>query len=364
MKKRFYELKKILETGADYFILLGPRGNGKSYAVKKYVIDEYFKKGHHFAYIRRLKEETLSTYVTDYFADMFGEDGYIFKASKGKYNCVEVFRRKIYFAYNDGETITRGEQFGNMFCLSVAGLTKSLQFPKIVNMVYEEFVTDRHYLVNEPFTLMHFVSTILRRRKGKVFLIGNTISKVCPYYYEWCLDGVKNQETGSIDVYTYTTDEKDDNGKNIVVKIAVEMTAPVDDGNSGMFFGKVGKNISQGVYDFKDYPHLPNKRSDYSFIYEFGVEHIGFKFVCELLINNNNGGVILFVRPNTLERHIKRTITTVFSDDPFITTALDPTTFEVERLVIKAFECGKVCYANNMTGADFEAILNELGGVI
>ena len=81
------------------------------------MIDEYFKKGHHFAYIRRLKEEMLATYVIDYFADMFGEEGYIYKATKGKYNCVDVFRRKIYFAYNDGETITRGEQFGNMFCL-------------------------------------------------------------------------------------------------------------------------------------------------------------------------------------------------------------------------------------------------------
>ena len=53
-----------------------------------------------------------------------------------------------------------------------------------------------------------------------------------------------------------------------------------------------------------------------------------------------------------------------FSDDPFITTALDPTTFDVEGLVIKAFNSGKVCYANNMIGADFEAILEEMGGVI
>ena len=75
--------------------------------------------------------------------------------------------------------------------LSASTHYKSTQYPFVKNMIFEEFVTDGLYLQNECNLLMQLVSTVFRNRKdGKVFLIGNTISRVCPYFYEWELRGI------------------------------------------------------------------------------------------------------------------------------------------------------------------------------
>ena len=52
-KQKFYNLSNLLKTESQYKMLLGERSNGKSYAVKEYVLNEAYKNNNQFAYIRR-----------------------------------------------------------------------------------------------------------------------------------------------------------------------------------------------------------------------------------------------------------------------------------------------------------------------
>lgn len=46
------------------------------------------------------------------------------------------------------------------------------------------------YLANEPARLMTFYSTVDRKRgTTKLWLVGNTVSRVCPYLIDWRFNG-------------------------------------------------------------------------------------------------------------------------------------------------------------------------------
>lgn len=88
-------------------------------------------------------------------------------------------------------------------------------------ILYEEFITDNSYLYDEPRQLQQFVSTVARSEKLTVILIGNTLSRVCPYFSEWCLEGVLKQKQGTIEIYHFHTEKG-------IVDIAVEYCANAD----------------------------------------------------------------------------------------------------------------------------------------
>lgn len=70
---------------------------------------------------------------------------------------------------------------------------------------------------------MDIISTIARRDYVRVFLIGNTISRLCPYFEEWQLTHIKSQKQGTIELYRQFTNQYDEKtGEPIVVTIAVE----------------------------------------------------------------------------------------------------------------------------------------------
>ena len=69
-KKQYYDITKVLSTGAQWIILLGQRANGKSYQAKKLVLENGFKNHRKFIYLSRWESDINETSVTSYFADM------------------------------------------------------------------------------------------------------------------------------------------------------------------------------------------------------------------------------------------------------------------------------------------------------
>lgn len=54
------------------------------------------------------------------------------------------------------------------------------------DIIFEEFMSRNVYLPNEPNKLMNLYATIDRKRlTTRLWLVGNTISRVCPYINEW-----------------------------------------------------------------------------------------------------------------------------------------------------------------------------------
>ena len=343
-RKKYYDITNMLKTEAQYMLLLGQRSNGKSYQAKTTVLENAYKTGRKFVYLRRWKEDIKAKSVNAYFGDID-----IYKLTNKTWSGIKAWNGDIYFYKMDSDTEVKSESIGRYCALNESERYKSWTFVKYDYIIYEEFITDKVYLVDEPRQLQQFVSTVARNDKVTVLLIGNTLSRVCPYFNEWCLDGVLKQKQGTIEIYHHHV-------KDSIIDIAVEYCANSNNDNK-MFFGQSAKQIVTGEWDTIDVPKLPRKQYEYEKVYEFLLQYQKFSFVVELLLEPVNGGKILHVYPYTGNRKINRIITNEFSDLPNVTSKLDISK-RVEQYIIDCFRLDKICYSDNMTGSDFRNVLN------
>ena len=347
MARTYYDISEMLKTNAEYMMLLGQRSNGKSYQVKKTVLEDFYFNETKFIYLRRWKADIKQKEVSTYFDDIP-----IAKYTNREYNSVRAMNGFIYLCKIEDGLIVEKREMGRYCALNEYERYKSQVFMNYKNIVYEEFITDSIYLNDEPKLLQQFVSTVARLDKIRVFLIGNTLTRVCPYFHEWCLENVLKQKQGTIEIYKYHMED------NVEVKIAVEYCANTNNKNT-MFFGQAAKQIVTGEWDVKEVPKLPRQLYEYEKIYEVMVVYQAFKFVLELLIEPKEGGVIIFVYPYTSNRKIQRVITDEFSDKPYISSKLDVDK-KPELLMLKALRMDKVCYSDNLTGSDFSKVIEKL----
>lgn len=357
---KYYDITNLLSTKAQYLMLLGQRSNGKSYQVKETILKDAYKyiksegkDGSRFIYLRRWVTDIKAKAVKAYFEDFteFKDNKLAISIlTKGDFIDIDAWNGFIYFVGIDekGDRY-RSNPIGRYCALNEYERYKSQAFINYRNIVFEEFITDATYLNNEPTQLQQFCSTVLRNEEGTVFLVGNTLSRVCPYFNEWCLDGVLKQKQGTIEIYHHHV--KDVDGNDVIINIAVEYCANANIKNT-MFFGQSAKQIVSGEWDTKEVPKLPRKLEDYERVYEVSIVYQSFKFILDLLIEPEEGGVIVYIYPNTNNRQIDRILTEQFSDSPFISARLD-TSKKPEYLINECFRRGKVCYSDNLTGADF-----------
>lgn len=356
MKRDFYRLDRLLDIGACWNILLGERANGKSFAVKEYALNQALLEGNiTCALIRRLDEDIKASVISAYFNDA-GLIEMIKKKTDGRYNCIHYYQRKFYFAHYDSETdkITKGFPFCVVFALANAERYKSSTvFPTLKTVIFEEFTTEKYYLTNEVSKLMNMCSTLFRLNTGKVFMIANKISRVCPYFQEFGFQrGVPKMKEGQLDTYTLKTLDGDD------VKIAVEMCASPKHAKNGMFFGKNAKVINGSEWEVHEHPHLDGKLSDYDKLYELTLEHMEFTFNILLLAHKTQDHLCVFVYPAKIKK-CDRLITEEYSTSQFVTPALD-SRFKAEVLIQDLVERNKLVYPNNQIGEDFGTVIQNM----
>jgi hypothetical protein len=341
-KRAFYKFANLLKTGAAYLMLLGMRANGKSYAVKEEVLKDAYQNKINFVYLRRWREDIKQAAVEAYFADMPIE-----KITDGKYNAVVAWQSYLYFAVvTDEGHAERGQRIGRYCALNEAIRYKSQAFVNYGWIVYEEFITDEVYLSEEPTKLLQFVSTVARLGSIKVVLIGNTMSRVCPYFNEWQLQGTLRQKPGTIEVYHMHYDK-------FTVDIAVE-NCEVLERDSLLFFGSAAKQIISGEWDVKESPRLPKKLKEYDEVFRLDVKFNLLSFHLTLLVDDT-GQMLLYIFPAKSHKKDVRLITDDFANDVYTTRHLR----RDSRAELKLAECwrqGKVCYSDNLTAADFNNV--------
>lgn len=341
-KKKFYNIEPLLKVNAPYNILLGMRTNGKSYQAKLTVLTAAYKHDTQFVYLRRWGDDIKQSAVEEYFADMD-----IAKITDGEYNFVSAWQGFLYFA-NVGEDgkAKRGARIGRHCALNQAIRYKSQAFVNYGYIVYEEFITDEVYLSNEPRKLQQFVSTVARLDELQVLLIGNTMSRVCPYFQEWNLQGTLRQKQGTIEIYHMHYADS-------TVDIAIENCEAVERENT-MFFGNAAKQIVSGEWDVKESPRLPKALKEYDECYRIDVRFQLLAFHLTLL-TDETGEVLLYVFPCKNHKKNVRLITDDFAADPLITRYFKAKS-RAEQKIIECYRQGKVCYSDNLTAADFENV--------
>lgn len=161
------------------------------------------------------------------------------------------------------------------------------------------------YIPHEPDRLMIFYSTIDRKRgTTKLYMVGNSISRVCPYIKEWDLDTIfRNLKQGEIATKEIHNEEN-------IVKIAIEFC--MASGGKTMTIGNASSMIDKGSWQTFPQPRLPKSYKEYKMLFRFGFQYKGFRFICEYLQDNVIHETIFFIYPTNKEF---RDNIIVFSDE-------------------------------------------------
>lgn len=279
----YYDTKKIDAKDSTYNVIFGERSNGKTYALLLKSIKAYFTHGSQFAYVRRWKEDITGRRAQRLFSGV-NENDVIAELCNGRFTGVHYYAGKFYLCTYDenGKTIYNDNDIiGFTFALSDGEHDKSTSFPNINTVIFDEFLTNRLYLVDEFVLFMNTVSTIVRRRENvKIYMLGNTVNKYCPYFQEMGLDKVPSMEQGTIDVYRYGDSD---------LKVAVEYCASIDNGKdkpSNKYFAFNNPKlemITGGSWELNIYPHLPCKYKPKDILLIFFIEFSDNIYQCEII---------------------------------------------------------------------------------
>lgn len=180
----YYDILKTIKYAPNallYFILT-ERGLGKTFASKKYCIDNFLQKGEQFIYVRRYDTELDLAMNSKFFKPLqdkglYAECQFEAKKVKGVYH--------LHYRMNDDdEWVT----IGYAVAMTSANKLKSADFPDVTTIIYDEFLIDtttgmQRYLRKEPEILLDLIETVQRTRDNlRVFLLANAISISNPYF--------------------------------------------------------------------------------------------------------------------------------------------------------------------------------------
>lgn len=374
-----YNIDPLDKLGAQINWILGERSNGKSYQVKhkkginpylftttnyhanyknkKEVIEEIIaSRNRRFILLRRLQEEIKPSRVIQYFQDID-----ILSLTDGEYNCFEIYRQRVYLCkYDAGKNKTiKGEYIGYVRALSQEQHDAGSSFLDVTDIIYEEAISRTIYLSEEPSKLMNFYCTIDRKRgTTRLWIAGNTISRVCPYFYDWGIDTlIRDIKQGEIKTKWLPTGEIDEDGKNVEVLLAVEYCK--SSGKSSFVIGKHKDMLNSGAWQTDPQPHLPKSKSEYKKLFMFGFEYKTFKFLCEYLIDNKTKDTLWFIYPYYKNFNDKLL---VFSDiiktSRYYQRDIYNPTLKNKQIcdLLKTFKENKIFYASDLCGTDFKQV--------
>ena len=165
MDSIFWNINNSVSYNALFNFIVGNRGGGKTYGLKNYVINKFIKKGEQFVYLRRYKTEIKR--VNTFFDDI----------SKNFPETEFKVQGKNFYINN--------KLAGYAISLSNSKIEKSVAFPDVTNIIFDEFILDKgthHYLADEVLIFLEFYETVARMRDVKVYFLANAISTINPYF--------------------------------------------------------------------------------------------------------------------------------------------------------------------------------------
>lgn len=352
-KPSYYDIAHLIKDYPDayYYMAFGERSNGKTYSALKYAIERYFKHGEQFAYVRRfgedIKRKNLQTLLAAHV-----ENGLISSLSGGTYSLVDYTSgRFIAFDYDPetGKAEKDIQPMGFAFDLNSMEHHKSTSFPKVTTVIFDEFLSRQGYLANEFVLFMNTLSTIIRDRINvKIFMIGNTVNKFCPYFSEMGLTHIKDQKPGTTDLYTYA-----DTGLSIVVEYCDPMSKRGGK-HSDVYFAFDNpqlKMITSGSWEIAIYPHLTERYRPKDVMYQFFIEFDETLLHCEIVTTDTK--YFMFVHPKTtpIKDDEKDVIYTNKPNERWnYRVGISNQGDDLSRVILKLLRENRVFYSDNETG--------------
>ena len=301
--------------------------------------------------LRRWKEDISNLWIEQYFADVDVQ-----KLTDGKYNCITQYRKVLYFSIYDVDTgkVKRIEKIGYVMSLSTEQHMSSASFLDVDIIIFEEFMERGNYIPHEPDRLMIFYSTIDRKRgTTKLFMVGNSISKVCPYIKEWGLNDIfRKLNQGEIKTKEIQNEENK-------VTIAIEFCK--SSGGKTMAIGNASSMIDKGSWQTYPQPKLPKNYNEYEILYSFGFSYQGFKFECKYMIDTETSDTFFYIYPKTKDFKENEII---FSDEIKTTMYYQRDIYNISikndklKNLFSNFKENKIFYSSDLCGTDFKQVID------
>ena len=162
----WYNPSQLLSYNRIFNFLVGNRGHGKTFGFKEWCIRDFLKNGMQFVWVRRyIPEIKLMTSFFDDIAFKFPGHEFAVRGTK---------------AYIDKK------QCGTFIALSIQAKYKSVPFPKVNKIIFDEFIiksNSTHYIQSEVTEFLELFSTVARLRDDvRAVFIANNISVANPYF--------------------------------------------------------------------------------------------------------------------------------------------------------------------------------------
>lgn len=346
-KNKFYSLKNILSKNATYNIIIGERSNGKTYSILKYGLEQFLNNRGQIAIVRRWKEDITGRRASDIFTALIS-DGTVSKLSNGEYEGIYYYAGKFYLCtYDDkGKSIYNDyDCLGYCFALSDTEHNKSVSYPNITTIMFDEFLTKHLYLTDEFILFMNTISTIVRQRDNvKIFMAGNTVNKFCPYFQEMGLKHISKMKQGDIDVYKY--------GDSKLI-VAVEYCTSISKAKKSNFYFAFDnpklQMITKGKWELDIYPHLPVKYKKRNVLFEFFVVFDTSTIHGEIIQINND--IMLYfhdkttpIKENSIVYSLEENLSMYYNSNIY------KPNFDGGTKIIWLLEHNKAFYQNNEIG--------------
>lgn len=355
-KQQYYTPTTINRRNATYNVIFGERSNGKTYALLRQSIEQYVKTGKQMAYVRRWKDDIVGRRAQQLFTGL-AENGEIEKITKGEFTGVHYWAGKWYLCtYNDdGRAIYHDQDIvAFSFALSDSEHDKSTSFPRIGTVVFDEFLTNRSYIPDEFVLFMNVISTIVRRRTDvKIYMLGNTVNKFCPYFQEMGLTNIAHMRQGTIDLYQYGNSE---------LTVAVEYCASTQTtGESNKYFAFDNPKlnmITSGAWELALYPHLPMKYKPKHVLLTYYIDFNGQLYQAEVIEKDGTYFTFIHVKTTPIKDPQNSLIYTLENKPQlnYNMNILKPIN-KVQERVLWFFKTERVYYQNNEVG---DAIANYI----
>ena len=364
--KIHYNLDNLDKENALINLIWGERSNGKSYQVKhkKAIIpflESIIKDGMNrdrFILMRRLREEITTEKIERYFADVD-----IASLTNNEYNIITYYRKEVYLGnYNiENGKVKRGEKIGYVVALSTEQHYAGASYLDVKNIIFEEFMSRSVYLANEPDKLMNFWNTVDRKRGiVRMWLVGNTISRVCPYLIDWGLQNiVSKQQQGTIITKMLDTGTFTDDGEPIKIKLAIEYCK--SSGKSSFAIGKHKDMLNKGSWQTEPQPHLPKSLKEYKLLYRIGFQYKEFRFLADFIKDIESRECVWFIYPH--EKEFKDNLL-IFSDVVKLNKRYQRNIYDITlkndklQKVLDTFREGNIFYSSDLCGTDFKQAID------
>lgn len=293
---RYYSLKRILQQNATYNVIFGERSNGKTFSVHEYALKVFWESGGQLAVIRRWQDDYTGKRGSTMF-DGIVNAGVVSKVTCGEWTGIYYYSSRWYLCrYEDDKRVTMETPFAYGFAITSQEHDKSTSYPTVKTILFDEFLTRSAYIPDEFVLYCNVLSTIIRQRNDvKIFMLGNTVNKYCPYFKEMGLKHIQEMNQGDIDVYRYG-DER--------LLVAVEYCKPNGkDGKPSDFYFAFDNPklnmITGGAWEIDVYPHCPCKYLPKDIRYTFFLSFDGNLLQCEIVCVDS--GYFLFIHEKTGE---------------------------------------------------------------